>query len=99
DVVARYCYNGPAFRFQPTGVTAAHPREFRQAGIELFGEPQREQADAEVVSLTLEAIRAAGLTSYGLRIGDLGLFQALLDAIEMPARWRERLRHHFWRPD
>src|SRR5919109_1845576 len=33
NVVARYCYNGPAFRFQPTGAGAAHPREFRQAGI------------------------------------------------------------------
>lgn len=99
DVQARYCYNGPAFRFQPAGVTAAHPREFRQAGIELFGETRREQADTEVVALTLEAIRAAGLKSYGLRLGDLGLFQALLDAIEMPERWRGRLRHHFWRPD
>src|SRR5687768_2122044 len=31
---ARLCYNGSAFRFQPGGGSAAHPREFRQAGIE-----------------------------------------------------------------
>jgi len=100
DVQARYCYNGPAFRFQPAGADAvAHPREFRQAGIEYFGAASREKAEAEVVSLTIEAIRSAGLRSFGLRIGDLGLFQALLDALEMPARWRARLRHHFWRPD
>lgn len=99
DVAARYCYNGPAFRFQPAGATAAHPREFRQAGIECFGASAREQAEVEVVSLTLEAVRAAGLESFGLRIGDLGLFQALLDAIDMPDRWRGRLRYHFWRPD
>ncbi|MCL4766064.1 MAG: ATP phosphoribosyltransferase regulatory subunit [Hyphomicrobiaceae bacterium] len=99
DVKARYCYNGPAFRFQPAGVSAAHPREFRQAGIELFGETRREQAEAEVVGLTLEAVRAAGLERWGLRIGDLGLFQALLDAIDMPDRWRGRLRHQLWRPD
>ncbi len=99
DVKARYCYNGPAFRFQPTGVTAAHPREFRQAGIEYFGESRREEAEAEVVRLTLAAVRAAGLKSYGLRIGDLGLFQALLDAIDMPDRWRARLRNQFWRRD
>jgi len=99
DVEARYCYNGPAFRFQPEGVTAAHPREFRQAGIEHFGESRREEAEAEVVGLTLEAVQAAGLQSFGLRIGDLGLFQALLDAIDMPDRWRGRLRHQFWRPD
>lgn len=99
DVKARYCYNGPAFRFQPASASPAHPREFRQAGIEHFGESSREEADVEVVSLILEAVRAAGLKSFGLRIGDLGLFQALLDAIDMPERWRGRLRHHFWRPD
>ena len=27
-----------------------------------------------------------------------GLFNALLDDIEMPLRWRRRLRHQFWRP-
>src|SRR5690606_13786588 len=34
-----------------------------------------------------------------LRIGDLGLFQALLNAIDMPDRWRARLRNQFWRPE
>lgn len=99
DVAARYCYNGPAFRYQPAGATAAHPREFRQAGIECFGASRREEAEVEVVSLILEAVRRVGLESFGLRIGDLGLFQALLEAIDMPERWRARLRYHFWRPD
>ena len=99
NVKARYCYNGPAFRFQPAGATAAHPREFRQAGIECFAETKREAAEAEVVETTLDALRTAGLKSYGVRIGDLGLFQAVLDAIDMPAPWRTRLRQQFWRPD
>src|SRR5215470_2628396 len=30
-VPAKYCYNGPAFRFQPQGADLVHPREFRQA--------------------------------------------------------------------
>src|SRR6187399_3763102 len=50
-VEARYCYNGPAFRFQPGGGSQAHPREFRQAGIESFGVEDREKADAETVLL------------------------------------------------
>ncbi len=99
DVEARYCYNGPAFRYQPEGATAAHPREFRQAGIEFFGSESREEAEAEVVSLIIKAVRAAGLKSFGLRIGDLGLFQALLNAVDMPDRWRARLRNQFWRPE
>jgi ATP phosphoribosyltransferase regulatory subunit len=99
DVKARYCYNGPAFRFQPRGITAQHPNEFRQAGIELFAEPDREQAETEVVALILEALRKAGLEQFRVRIGDLGLFHALLDALELPERGRQRLRAQFWRPE
>ncbi len=40
---AKYCYNGAAFRFQPQGADSAHPREFRQTGIEAFGDADREQ--------------------------------------------------------
>lgn len=96
---ARYCYNGPAFRFQPVGADRAHPREFRQAGIESFGSADRERVDAQTVATILEALKAAGLKTSKLRIGDLGLFRALIRAIEMPDRWRQFLTHLFWRPE
>lgn len=96
--VAKYCYNGPIFRFQPSGADAAHPREFRQAGIETFGDGLAEDREAETLKLVLDAISEAGLTSWRLRLGDLGLFRALLDALPMPTRWRHRLLHRFWRP-
>ena len=99
NVPARYCYSGPAFRYQPGGATGVHPSEFRQAGIESFAAPDREQDDAAVLALIVEALREAGLARFQLRFGDLGLFTALLDALPMPQRWRRRLRHHFWRPE
>jgi ATP phosphoribosyltransferase regulatory subunit len=99
EVSARYCYCGLAFRYQPGGATGAHPTEFRQAGIESFAASDREQEDAAVLGLTVEALRQAGLDGVQLAIGDLGLFAALLDAIAMPPRWRRRLWHHFWRRD
>jgi ATP phosphoribosyltransferase regulatory subunit len=98
DRPARYCYNGPAFRFQPDRRNQAHPREFRQAGIECFGETDREGADVEVVLLAVEAVRSAGLKDFRLRFGDIALFYALLDALSLPERWRLKLRHYFWRP-
>lgn len=98
DAQARYCYNGPAFRFQPNGGDAAHPREFRQAGIEHFGQAARDKAETEVVSTILNALKEAKVEEYQVRCGDLGLFHALLDAIDMPERWRERLKSQFWRP-
>ena len=99
DTSGRYCYNGAAFRFQPTGATAAHPREFRQAGIESIGDRDAEQAEADSLALIVEALGKSGLNGWQLRFGDLGLFRAVLDSAEMPNRWRNRLMHHFWRPD
>ncbi len=96
---ARYCYNGPVFRYQPGEPDALRPREHRQAGLENFGAADREQADAEVLSLVLEAVRLAGLRGFAIRCGDLGLFRALLDALPIPARWRHRLMHGFWRQE
>ncbi len=102
---ARYFYNGPTFRYSPASSTASRggkstrPREFRQLGLELYAHKDRLAADAEIFRLTLEGVENAGLLDYHVKIGDLGLFTAFIDAIEMPARWRARLKHHFWRPD
>jgi ATP phosphoribosyltransferase regulatory subunit len=96
---ARYCYAGSAFRYQPAGAGRAHPREFHQAGIESFAAPEREQDDAAVLALIVAALREAGLGAVRLRLGDLGLFAALINALDMPERWRWRLRHQFWRPE
>lgn len=96
DTEARYCYNGPAFRFQPHRPRSQ--REFRQAGIECFGVADREAADAEVVLLAVDAVRSAGLKRFSLRFGDIALFYGLIDALGLPERWRLKLRHYFWRP-
>ena len=99
DTPARYCYSGSAFRYQPGSADKAHPREFRQAGIELFAAADREQDDAAVCALIVAALRDAGLSPFSVRIGDLGLFNALINALDMPERWRRRLKHQFWRPE
>ena len=96
DTPARYCYNGPAFRFQPDRNNQAHPREFRQAGIESFGETDKESADVETVLLAVEAVRSAGLKDFRLHFGDIALFHAFIDALALPERWRLKLRHYFW---
>ena len=96
DTEARYCYNGPAFRFQPHRPRSQ--REFRQAGVECFGVADRDRADAEIVLLAAEAVRRAGLERFSLRFGDIALFYALIDALGLPERWRLKLRHYFWRP-
>jgi ATP phosphoribosyltransferase regulatory subunit len=91
----RYCYLGPAFRFPDELLS---PQEFNQAGLEWFGGVDAVADEARVVKLTISALEATGLSKLKTTIGDLGLFNALLDDMAMPARWRRRLRHQFWRP-
>jgi len=85
---ARFSYCGPVFRFLP-----GRPSEFTQAGIESFGRPDREAADAEILALALEATAAAkpAPASLMVRIGDAGLFSRLLEALDLPPRWRRRI--------
>ncbi|MFV0296221.1 MAG: ATP phosphoribosyltransferase regulatory subunit [Hyphomicrobiaceae bacterium] len=94
----RYAYNGVVFRYQREDDNLARPREFRQSGIEHFAPPSPPKAEAEILALTVESIRAAGLRACNVRIGDIGIFDALLEGVDMPARWREQLRHHLRHP-
>jgi len=88
---ARLCYHGPAFRHQPGA------GQFWQAGAELLGLPDRAAGDVEMMALAVEAVRACGLAQFDVIVGDLGLFATLVDALDVPALWRGRLKRHFWR--
>ena len=92
---ARLCYHGLAFRFQPG--EPERPTQFYQAGVELLGLADRAKAETEVLSLTVEAVRAAGLRDFTVKLGDLSLFSAFVDALDIPPQWRMRLKRHFWR--
>ena len=84
---ASFSYLGPVFRQRPGGAS-----EVMQAGIESFGRADREAADAEILTLALEAAQDAGCGALNLRLGDAGLFTALLDALDLPPATVRRIR-------
>ncbi|HYP57484.1 MAG TPA: ATP phosphoribosyltransferase regulatory subunit [Beijerinckia sp.] len=90
-VSAGFSYCGPVFRYR-----SGRPSEFVQAGIESFGRTDREAADAEILTLALEAVAQAGQAhNLAVRIADAGLFTRLLEALDLTPQWRRRiLRGH-----
>jgi len=84
--VAEYSYLGPVFRAQAEG-----GGERPQSGLESFGRKDAEAADAEIFSLAMEAAAAAG-GRLAARIGDAGLFDALLSTLALPEVWSRRLK-------
>jgi ATP phosphoribosyltransferase regulatory subunit len=87
---AGFSYLGPVFRYR-----GGKPSEFLQAGIESFGRQDRAAADAEMLALGLEATAAFGLSDVNIRTGDVALFVALIDALDLYPVWRRRLLKDF----
>ncbi|MEI7791375.1 MAG: ATP phosphoribosyltransferase regulatory subunit [Alphaproteobacteria bacterium] len=92
---ARIAYNGLFFRHQPG--EPHRPTQFFQAGVELLGLQDRAAGETEILSLVVDALKVCGLSDFTIRMGDLALFNALVDALALPAGWRSRLKRHFWR--
>ncbi|HET7679452.1 MAG TPA: ATP phosphoribosyltransferase regulatory subunit [Xanthobacteraceae bacterium] len=87
---AGYCYLGPVFRHRDKG-----PNEFLQAGIESFGRTDTAATDAEMLALGLEAATHYGVTAPDIRMGDVGLFAALVAALDLAPAWKRRLLKDF----
>ncbi|MBV9262221.1 MAG: ATP phosphoribosyltransferase regulatory subunit [Pseudolabrys sp.] len=87
---AGYCYLGPVFRYRADGSS-----EFLQAGIESFGRTDTAAADAEMLALGLEATAHYGLAAPDIRMGDVALFRALIDALDLAPAWKRRLIKDF----
>lgn len=89
-----FAYMGPVFR-QRTGEVA----EFPQAGVERFGDVDATRTDADLLKLAVDAVETFGLVEGEIRIGDEGLFAALIDSFDLPLPARRRLRAAFGDPD
>ena len=87
---AGFYYLGPVFRYR--GGAAS---EFNQAGVESFGRQDRAAADAEMLALVVEAAAAFGVASVDIRTGDVALFAALIDALDLYPVWKRRLIKDF----
>jgi len=87
---AGFSYLGPVFRYR-----ADRPSEFLQAGIESFGRQDHAAADAEMLALALEATSAFGVGDVEIKTGDVALFNALIDALQLYPVWRRRLIKDF----
>ena len=87
---AGYCYLGPVFRYRRDAAA-----EFLQAGIESFGRADKAAADAEMLSLGLDATAHYGVAAPHVQIGDVALFASLVAGLELPPAWKRRLIKDF----
>lgn len=76
DLPRRYCYVGSVLHALPDKFAGS--RNPLQIGAELYGY-SRIESDAEVISLMLEVLTAAGISGVTLELGHMGLFHAICE--------------------
>ncbi|HEX7392626.1 MAG TPA: histidine--tRNA ligase [Thermoplasmata archaeon] len=69
-------YVGNCFRYE--NPQSGRYREFFQLGAELVGSKNPE-TDAEIIALAINCIRSAGLETYVVRIGHIGILKSLVN--------------------
>lgn len=93
-VPSAFTYLGPIFRQQNST-----PVEFEQAGLELLGQPDADNALDQVLTFARWALAIYDITSPNVRLGGVGLFESFLEAANIPLAWRSRIRHRFGHPE
>jgi ATP phosphoribosyltransferase regulatory subunit len=88
-------YDGLVFRRQTDN---AKESEFRQIGAEVFA-PLTDIAarEADITIAALDACRAVGVQPR-MRLGDVAVFEAIVDACALPETWTRRVKRAFSRP-
>jgi ATP phosphoribosyltransferase regulatory subunit len=89
-------YDGLAFRRQPAG--SVRESEFVQVGAEWLGEGAFDaKAEADIIAAALHACRAVGAEPH-LKLGDVALLAAFVDALGLADPWPQRVLRALKRP-
>ena len=88
-------YSGQAYRRSGNkGKNFIHD----QLGIEILGSKNQIQDDLIVINTILSSAKKIKSKKILIKVGDISLFKSLINALDMPERWKLRLIRHFWRP-
>ena len=83
----RLAYVTNVFRYDEPQL--AHYREFYQAGVELIG-LDKPEAEVEIIAMTVEGLRALGLSRFQIDLGHPDFFRGLMEEVKAdPTQERE----------
>ena len=69
-----------------------------QLGIEILGSKNKSTDDLKILKTIANSIKKIKIKNTSIKVGDVSLFQNLIDSLKIPERWKVRLKRHFWRP-
>ena len=88
DAPSRLCYSDSVLRTKPSSMLGS--RSPIRIGAELYGHTGI-ASDIEVISLMLETLETAKINKVQLALGHVGIYRALIEAIELDASLEKKL--------
>ena len=85
----RLCYSGSTF--QNINSYRGRLREATEMGVEFFGDGSS-AADAEVLALVVDVLKASGLTEFQVSVGEVEFFKAIVEEAKMSEETVNELR-------
>lgn len=89
EKVKRLCYLANLYRYEE--IQAGRQCQFEQAGVELMG-ASGPGADAEVIVLAAEALKAAGLSQFSIIVGNVDFINGLAEEAGFDAAQTKELK-------
>jgi ATP phosphoribosyltransferase regulatory subunit len=89
----KVCYSGEAFR-----KTYQKKDSFikNQIGFEILGSNNHQKDNKAIIDASLNILKKSPFKKSVLKIGNVELFNLLIEKLDIPTRWRNRLKRHYW---
>jgi len=93
DIREKVFYSGEAFRktYQKKDTIIKN-----QIGYEILGSRNKQQDDKEIIDTSLKILKNSDFEKSVLKIGNVELFNLLIDKLDIPRRWKNRLKRYYW---
>ena len=86
-------YNGEAFRKTYKKKDSIIKS---QIGYEILGSKNQQEDDKEIIETSLKILKDSGFKRSVLKIGNVELFNLLINKLDIPKRWKNRLKRYYW---
>ena len=96
---AKLCYSGPIFRSGDVNNSI----ELNQSGIEILStnmiKDDNYQEEVDIINLAIKTLNNINKVNFDINLGNISIFIEFLNCLDLPQRWKDRLKRHFFRRD
>ncbi len=89
----KVAYSGQAFR---KTFNRKDPIIKNQIGFEIIGSNKEKEDDKKIIETSLKSLSKLKYNSGSLTLGNVEIFKLLLNKLDIPKRWKLRLKRHYW---